>query len=834
MTTGAGGASASGSGKIPTYYAGMHMVLCQAPIDFIAFVQVKEKDINFVPILGTEQKYVDLPELFGGTKREGGIKGWISYLFGGHLGQETSIQAAHPYLEASIGIGAVSAYRDVISVILNRVCVGTSYYMHPWRFFATRVQVRRKGIPQWQHTYACPRLPLNFTYSYTYVGASATPELFGLVTTTGAINEVHTGYYVIKGTKVWLVVNETELTETTGFTLVAEGNISAAGGLINAVHVIRECLTDVDWGMGESEASIDETSFLAAAETCYLEGLGFSWLWDKSKPIGDFIAEVAGHINAVVYRDRKTNLWKITLIRKIANIGSLPVITTDHVTKLGKLSRKQLHELTSQYLLKYESNLTYKEASVRVSDPSLAARQGKEVLTSNSFSGVATPEVAQVIAARELKTLSTPVFTGSLTGDRTLAALNPGDAFVLKAFGGLESDLVLRVVSIDLGTIVKEPVTIDFTEDAFEASKGILSFTDGTKWTAPSSAAQPVQYRKIFESPYFVQAYEKGDTVAQAISTSSTFLRATAVSPTGLSSHADLWDTAASVYSYKAVIDFQFSALIIGAIDKTTTVIPIDNLTDDELLAAGTFLYLDEELIYVSSFTRVSPDPQTTTIVLTVLRGVLDTVPEPHADNSRLIAVGSVNSSDSTEFLVSETISAKLLTVTSDQILPIADAPVDTLAFVGRMHLPYPPGNLKIAGVNWNASVGNSGNYIFTWASRNRFQQTTAVILDYYALSVTSEPSVEYDFLLLLDSDGSTLYSYSGTALTTNVDYLALPPLLSYPATVRVELSSRNANGSSFQTVKHVFIIPEPDLTFYAEDGTTQFTDADGVTILEA
>jgi hypothetical protein len=810
------------------------MVLCQAPIDFIAFVQVKEKDINFEPILGTSQKYVDLPELFGGLKREGGIKGWISYLFGGHLGNEESSQAAHPYLSNILGANYTSAHRDVISVILNRICIGTSYYMHPWRFFATRVTVRRKGIPQWQPLYACPRLPLNFTYSYTYVGASETPELFGLVTTTGAPTEVHTGYYVIKGTKVWLVVDDTRLTETGGFALVAEGNIYASGGLINAVHVIRECLTDIDWGMGEAEADIDELSFTSAAITCYTEGLGFSWLWDKSKPIGDFIAEVAGHINAVVYRDRKTNLWKITLIRKISNIASLPVITTDHVTKIGKLSRKQFHELTSQFLLKYESNLTYKEASIRVSDPSLASRQGKEVLSSATFSGVATPEVGQVIAERELKALSTPVFTGSITGDRTLAELNPGDAFILKAFGGMETDLVLRVVSLDLGTILKEPVTIDFTEDAFEATKGITSFTEGTKWTAPSSAASPVLYRKIFESLYFVQALEKGDTAAQAISTSTTFLRATAVSPTGLSTHAELWDTAAAVYSYKGLIDFQFSALLNGAIDKTTTEIPIDNYTDEELLSANTFLYLEEELIYVSSFTRVSPDPHTTTITLTVLRGVLDTVPEAHADNTRLIALGSTNSSDSTEYSITETVTAKLLTVTSEKTLAIADAPVDTLDFVGRMHLPYPPGNLKINGTNWNTAVGNSGNLVFTWTSRNRFQQTTAVITDYYAASVTSEPSVTYNLRLLLDSDDTSLYSYSGAVLTKTVDYTDLPPSLTYPAMVRVELESENANGTSFQVVKHIFELPATDSAFYAEDGVTQFTDADGVTIFEA
>lgn len=796
MSAGGGESSASGSGKIPTYYVGMHMILCNAPIDFIAFVQVKEKLINSTPIMGTEQRYFDLPELFGGLKREGGLKGWISFLFGG------ASQTAHPYLTMNLG-ASVPAYREVVSVILNRLCLGTSYYMHPWRFFATRVTVRGKGLPQWQPIYACPQLPLNLTFSFTYLGVETEPQNFGLVATSGAPNEVHTGYYVVAGLKVWLVLDESKLNEPTGFMLANAAGASAAGGLINAVHVIRECLTDTEWGLGEPENTVDETSFVSAAQTCFLEGLGFSWLWDKTQAIGDFIAEVAGHINAVVYRDRKTNLWKITLIRKVADLESLPVLTTSHVQKINKLSRKQFHELTSQYLLKYESNLTFKEATFRVSDPSLAARQGKEVLTSNTFSGVATPEVAQVIAERELRYLSTPVYTGSLTGDRTLAELNPGDAFVLKAFGALESDLVLRVVSIDLGTILKEPVTIDFTEDAFETTRGVFELPAETKWSPPNTDAVPVEFRKIFESPYLVQAIAKGDATAQAIPTTSTFLRATAVSPSGLSISADLWDTASSVFAYKGVIDFQFSGLLAENLDKETSIFSVSTLTDEVSLGIGTLLYLDEELLFVTNY-------DLSLNLIEVRRGVLDTVPEPHTSGTRFIGVKYLNSSDTTEFLISETVRVKLLTTTPSATLSLASAPEDTLDFIGRMHRPYPPGNLKINGVSWPPSVDTSESYNFTWASRNRFQQTTSDVLSYYAASVTSETAVTYNLKLYLDSDNSVLYSFTGTGLSKEITILDLPVGLTYPALVRVELNSENQNGVSFQTVSHTFTIPAP------------------------
>jgi hypothetical protein len=792
--------------KISTYYVGMHMVLCSAPIDFIGFVRAKEKIINTAPIVGTSDVFIDQSEIFGGLKREGGIKGLISFLFG------YPDQLPNPYLTSKLGL--VPAYRGVVSVILNKIYIGTGYYMQNWSFFATRVNVREKGQTQWHPAYACPQLPIDLTYSFTYTGSQDRPELFGLTTA-----QVKTGYYVIKGTNVWAVLDDSKLNQASGFSFAP---IVSSMGLINAVHVIRECITDSEWGIGEPEENIDAASFEFAAETCYLEGLGFSWLWDKTKPINDFISEVANHINAVVYRDRKTNKWKITLIRKVENLSTLPVVTSAHVQKISKLSRKQLHDLTSQYLLKYESNITFKEASVRVSDPSLASRQGKEVLTSATFSGIATPGVAQVIAERELMILSAPIYSGSLVGDRTLADLNPGDAFILKAFDALESDLVLRVVSIDLGTILKEPITIEFTEDAFAATAGVLSLETGTKWTPTDTTPTPVIYRKIFESPYYVQALEKGDANAQAISPLISFIRATAVSPSGIAISSELWDTASTIYSLKNEIDFQFSGVLTTDITKLTTILPVGGLIDEVNLTIESFLYLEEELLYVDDF-------DLTMNTITVKRGVLDTVPKIHLTGSRFIAIASIHSSDPTEFVVGETVSAKLLTQTSDSLLTLAEAPVDSVDLIGRMHLPYPPGNFQLNGVSWASDAGDSGNMLFTWASRNRFQQTTLTVLDYYAGSVTSEPNVTYTLDLLLDSDDSILYSYTGTALLREVTISDLPANLVYPAIVRAELISQNANGKCFQAVVNVFTLPQP--VFKAEDNVTYFSDEDGTTL---
>ena len=64
------------------------------------------------------------------------------------------------------------------------------------------------------------------------------------------------------------------------------------GGDMNPAHILREVLTDPDWGMGYPEADVDNASFTAAADTLYSEGMGMSILWDKQQQLSDFLAIV--------------------------------------------------------------------------------------------------------------------------------------------------------------------------------------------------------------------------------------------------------------------------------------------------------------------------------------------------------------------------------------------------------------------------------------------------------------------------------------------------------------------------------------------------------------
>lgn len=81
------------------------------------------------------------------------------------------------------------------------------------------------------------------------------------------------------------------------------------------------------------------------------------------------------------------------------------------------------------------------------------------------------------------------------------------------------------------------------------------------------------------------------------------------------------------------------------------------------------------------------------------------------------------------------------------------------------MHLPYPPGNLKLNTITFPSLISVT-DIIVTWATRNRFTQTIGLV-DYYSGSLTSEPGVTYTGELRRIDTNGLLLSFDGVTGTT-------------------------------------------------------------------
>ena len=130
------------------YSLGCHFVLCHGPCNTLNAIEVDERSAYGFPTAGG-QILINKPDLFGGSSAsgsssggEGGIQGFVSVKMG------FPTESPNIYLVARLGI-EVPAYRRVVSVILERLYIGTTPYLKPWRFQIGRSTVTSGGATIW-------------------------------------------------------------------------------------------------------------------------------------------------------------------------------------------------------------------------------------------------------------------------------------------------------------------------------------------------------------------------------------------------------------------------------------------------------------------------------------------------------------------------------------------------------------------------------------------------------------------------------------------------------------------------------------------------------------
>jgi hypothetical protein len=87
-----------GSGKsvyyVDDYYMTVHFGICHGPVDSLNRIVIKEKEVWEGRLFAEDLIGVNLPDLFGGDKKEGGVAGTIEFYPGGY-GQVMSTQVAN-------------------------------------------------------------------------------------------------------------------------------------------------------------------------------------------------------------------------------------------------------------------------------------------------------------------------------------------------------------------------------------------------------------------------------------------------------------------------------------------------------------------------------------------------------------------------------------------------------------------------------------------------------------------------------------------------------------------------------------------------------------------
>lgn len=539
---------------------------------------------------------------------------------------------------------------------------------------------------------------------------------------------------------------------------------AAIGQDMNPAHIIRECLTDPDWGMGYPEADVDDTAFQAAADQMYSEGMGMSLLWDRSVTLEEFIQEVLKHIDGSLFVDRTSGKFVLKLARGGYDVNSLLVLDESSVDKISDFKRNTIGELINSVTVVYWDASTGKNNSVTVQDIALAAQQQSVVSTTKQFPGFTNGTIATKVAARSLKALSVPLASGTIYANRKAASLNIGDVFVLSWPRYGISQLVMRVANVELGALDSNVVKISAVEDVFALSSAIYAPPPPSGWTDPNSDPTACPYHCVIEAPFWELCQRMGETDARSIPTTAGFVVATGVRPTSDAGNAKLYTNPTNTaYEEAGTVDFCPTAVTTADITPNQTTIPISGGLDIDIVKLNSYALIDNELVVVTAISSSS---------MTVGRGVLDTVPVAHALGARVFFPDVYFETDSVEYAQGETARIKILPTTAKGTLAVGSAPAQTLTIQARPGRPYPPQKLRINSLAYPDTVRGDQNITVTWVHRDRLQQT-ATLIDTEAASIGPEANTTYT-CRLLTAAGSVLVTHAGlTGVVTDTFTLA-------------------------------------------------------------
>lgn len=532
------------------------------------------------------------------------------------------------------------------------------------------------------------------------------------------------------------------------------------GADMNPAHIIRECLTDPDWGMGYQDADIDSASFTSAADTLYNERMGMSILWNTQTTIEEFIKVVVKHIDAALYVDRVSGKFVLKLIRNDYDAESLLVLNEGNIDKITDFTRPAFGELTNSVTVSYWDSTLEEGSTITVQDIALAQEQGVTINTSITYEGFTKADIAARVAQRDLKALSTPLVSCTIYANKDASNLNIGSVFKLTWPDYDVVDMVMRVTGIAYGDGKTNRIRIQCAQDVFSLPSIAFVAPPANAWEDPNSLPKAIQKQVAFEVPYMELVQQQGQANVDTVLDGNPqigYAGIAASRPEGNALNARFYVDSGAGYEDVGMLDFCPGATLDAPMSKSDTTISITGGNELENVVIGSWCQIGNELMKVTGLSDTS---------LSVARGILDTVPSEHAQGSPVFFWDAYNEIAPTEYVQSEYVNTKLTTVAGSGTTSLSDAVQLTIPIVGRAARPYPPGKLTINASYFPDVV--TGDIALTWAHRDRKQQTGADYIGFLENSIGPEAGTTYTVRFYKETGelAKTITGLTGTSYT--------------------------------------------------------------------
>ena len=661
------GGKKGGKMKVADYYMSLHYGIAAGPLDEIRAVLVNDKEAWKGSLSDYAEVSINKPDLFGGPKKEGGLRGRMTYLPG------NAGQVMPEFLANKLGLTSDTcpAYRGISSLFFTGNGNRDGFY---------------------------------WTTNSPYIG----------------------GTHVL-GRRRPKVLNQS--------IAMIDGNDA------NPIHVIFEAMTNTDWGIGAPTSAFDVATFEACAQTCFDEKFGISILWTEQQDVETFVSNILTYVDGVVYVNPKNGLLSMRLIRFDYDPATLPVYDEKNM-KLSNFQRKLWGETVNEIVVTWTNPENEQKETVSAQDLANIAMQGGIVSDANPYEGVRNADLAMRLATRDLRVASSPLMSCEATIDRSGYDITPGAVIKVswKRHGMVE--VIMRVGQVDYGKIGDSQIRVSLIEDVFSLDSQAYETPPGSSWIDPSEVPAPLSYTLPFTLPYYAAVnMGDGNTVAAMTpgrvlvgvlggqpgqDTQEFILASEGADPLG--NPVIGYGTALSITSRATI-----STALTFAVSSITTIL---GPTQGDSPAPGFLAILgtNDRDMEICVITNVVGN------VITLRRGVLDTIPRAWPAGSQIWIVGPDSVIDDESVHIADVpLIFRALPVTSSGRLDYAAAPDILLDVTNRPWMPSRPANVKVNGLaDGLLDATTLPSVTVTWNNRNRVMEDS-VILDWDDATVAPE-----------------------------------------------------------------------------------------------
>ena len=510
------------------------------------------------------------------------------------------------------------------------------------------------------------------------------------------------------------------------------------GADMNPAHIIREVLVSPipEWGMNLSPTLIDEDSFRSAADTLFEEDFGLSFIWDEESSTSNFLDMVCDHINAIIVTERNSQRRKLKLIRDNYNFDSLRVLTYDEVKSLMSYNMTEPVDLYNQVVVNYWDRDRRAKGSITRNNPAMYDVVRVINSKSKSYDGCKRYELAEMLAMRDLKMLSTPLSKIKLQCNRLAFNLELGDVIRVKLEYDVIEDVAYRINQLtydDEGNYV----TVEAVQDIFGLPKYIPNNTPSV--VLPTLEPKNAKNVILGEMTYLDIVKYENDT---NVDISKTYMYVFAEKDY-IETNYTLAVKTGNDFIVHGIGTFNNSSnKLREKLDRTTTVLKLNGLVD---LSTLDVLQVNDERMLILN---INP----TDNAVTVARGYEDTHPQEHPLNSTVYNIDRAFI-DGEQFDVGTSAQVKLITNAGNGAnLPLANATTHDISFTGRQIAPYPPQNVKLNGEYYPSKITlktaqsepNVTYFELQASSRNKLTQALAGNTDWFAAPVVNSSVKHY------------------------------------------------------------------------------------------